>query len=167
MSGLPLQWRRASVSLRRSDSLANDEGSTLILIIFSAALALALILGVTAATSLYLERKRLFTLADGAALAASESFELSSVTADGAGVGVGGIIRPVLTNAGVTQAAQQYISRVSVARLEGLVLSRSVTTDGRSATIELTSYWRPPVLSLFLPEGIRLNVESNARSIFF
>ena len=163
MSGLPLQWRRASVSLRRSDSLANDEGSTLILIIFSAALALALILGVTAATSLYLERKRLFTLADGAALAASESFDLSSVTADGAG----GIIRPVLTNAGVTQAAQQYISRVSVARLESLVLSRSVTTDGRSATIELTSYWRPPVVSLFLPDGIRLNVESNARSIFF
>ena len=149
--------------MRADRSLSSEEGSTLILIIFSAALALALIVGVTAATSLYLERKRLFTLADGAALAASESFDLSAVAADGAG----GIVRPALTQAGVTQAAAQYIASVSASGLDGLVLSRSVTSDGRSATIELTSYWRPPVVSLFFPDGIRLDVESTARSVFF
>jgi hypothetical protein len=141
----------------------------------SALLALALILGVTAATSLYLERKRLFTLADGAALAASESFDLASVVAGGApgaggaGNGSGQVpnLRPTLTTAGVTGAAQQYLASVDNAGLEGLVLQRSVTTDGRSATIALASSWRPPVVSLFLPEGIRLEVEATARSIFF
>jgi hypothetical protein len=42
-----------------------------------------------------------------------------------------------------------------------------VTVEGRSATIELVSLWRPPVLSFFLPDGIRLEVESTARSIFY
>ena len=149
--------QQASVNLRA------EEGSTLILIIFSAALALALVVGVSAATSLYLERKRLFTLADGAALAASESFNLDTVVADDSGA----IVRPVLTNAGVTRAAAGYLARVGNAGLDQLVLGRSVTLDGRSATIELASYWRPPVVSLFLPEGIRLDVESTARSVFF
>jgi hypothetical protein len=142
---------------------SDEEGSTLILIIFSAGLALALILGVGAATSLYLERKRLFTLADGAALAASESFDLAAVTVEGNE----GLVIPALTNSGVTLAAQQYISSVDVDHLDGLELSRSVTTDGRSATVELTSYWRPPVVSLFFPDGIRLDVEATARSVFF
>lgn len=160
---------------------SGEEGSTLILIIFSAALALALILGVSGATSLYLERKRLLTLSDGAALAASESFDLSSVVRAGAG----GVMRPTLTNAAVAQAAQQYIARASASarvsasvsssgqgsdsgsRLESLAVSLAVTRDGRSATVGLTTYWRPPVLSLFLPDGIRIDVESTARSVFF
>jgi len=142
---------------------AGDEGSTLLLIIFSGALALALIGGVTAATSLYLERKRLFTLADGAALTAAESFNLLSVGPDS----IGGTVRPVLTNEGVAQAAGEYVGRVKNFELEDLILSRAVTVDGRSATVALTSYWRPPVISLFLPDGIELTVESTARSIFF
>lgn len=170
-------------SVPSGDELSGEEGSTLILIIFSAALAMALILGVSAATSLYLERKRLLTLADGAALAASESFDLSTVSLDSAG----GIMRPTLTNAAVAQAAQQYIARVNSGasssasssagssgqdedngpRSESPALSRAVTEDGRSATVGLTTYWYAPVLSLFLPEGIRIDVESTARSVFF
>lgn len=149
--------------MKEDESHTSEEGSTLILIIFSAALALALILGVSAATSLYLERKRLFTLADGAALAASESFELSSVV-----IGeTGSFVRPLLTDDAVNRAAQGYIAGAGATKLDGLEISRAVTRDGRSATIELASYWRPPVVSLFLPEGIRLSVESTARSIFF
>ena len=48
-------------------SLASDRGSIMPLTVFFAFLSLALILVVVAATSLYVERKRLFTLADGAA----------------------------------------------------------------------------------------------------
>jgi hypothetical protein len=148
---------------RHTSAVRRDDGSTLLLLIFSTALALALVLSVAAATSLYLERKRLFTLADGAALAASESFALSTITRDGGG----GITRARLTDEGVTQAALQYLARVSPGRLDALTLHRSVTEDGRSATIGLTSDWRPPVVTLFFPEGIRLVVESTARSIFF
>ncbi|MDO9591011.1 MAG: pilus assembly protein TadG-related protein, partial [Microcella sp.] len=52
----------------------DDRGSILPLIAGFGALALAVVLLVSAATSLYLDRTRLFTLADGAALAAAESF---------------------------------------------------------------------------------------------
>jgi hypothetical protein len=149
---------------KRGDlGLDGEDGSTLILIIFSAGLALALVLGVGAATSLYLERKRLFTVADGAALAAAESFDLTLVT-----VGEGGhLLRPVLTDGDVTRAAQEYLSHARSPHLEDLHLLRSLTEDGRSATVALSAFWRPPVVSLFFPEGIRLDVQSTARSIFF
>ncbi|MCC6269748.1 MAG: hypothetical protein IT190_00550, partial [Microbacteriaceae bacterium] len=57
----------------------DDRGSMLPLTIFYGFLSTVLILLVVAATSLYLERKRLFTLADGAALVAAEAFELDDV----------------------------------------------------------------------------------------
>lgn len=161
------QGQSQGQSQRQSQSQSED-GSVLILIIFGAALALALTLGVAAATSLYLERKRLFTLADGAALAASESFDLATVGVRASGEGAeGAIVHPVLTNAGVALAAENFVANASHAGLDGLVISRAVTVEGRSATIELVSLWRPPVLSFFLPDGIRLEVESTARSIFY
>ena len=58
---------------------SEEEGSSLILIIFAGLIGLAVILGTVAATSLYIERKRLFTVADGAALAAAEAFNLDDV----------------------------------------------------------------------------------------
>lgn len=63
----------------------DDRGSILPLVAGFGTLALAVVLLVSAATSLYLERTRLYTLADGAALAAAESFDLASVrpTAEG------------------------------------------------------------------------------------
>ena len=60
--------------------MRDDRGSTLPLIIGYAGLALVVVLLVTAATALYLERARLFTLADGAALVGAESFDLDDVT---------------------------------------------------------------------------------------
>ena len=76
----------------------NDEGTILILTMFFSALALVVILVVTAATSLYLERKRLFTLADGAALAGAESFEIDEMTI------VDGQAHPVLSPSAVHAA---------------------------------------------------------------
>ena len=60
--------------------LRDEDGSILPLICFYSALALLVTLLVASATSLYLERKRLFTLADGAALVGAESFDLSDVS---------------------------------------------------------------------------------------
>jgi uncharacterized membrane protein len=146
--------------IRRRDS---EDGSTLVLTIFYGFLALVLVLMVVAATSLYLERKRLLTLADGAALAGAESFPLDSV-APAPGTGV---LKPVLTPAGVDAAVRDYLADAPNARFEGLVVTRATSIDGQSATVSLSAYWRPPVLTLVLPAGVPLDVTAVARSVFW
>ena len=155
----------ATPERRRLPALPGDEeGSTLILTIFYGFLALLLILVVVAATSLYLERKRLLTLADGAALAGAEAFDLGAmtVTPDGAGVG----LRPSLSSAGVRAAAEEYLASTPNGRMEGLSVSGAASVDGQSATVSLSAYWRPPVLAVLLPEGVPLEVTAVARSVF-
>ncbi len=138
----------------------SDDGSILPLTACFGALALVLVLLVTAATSLYLERKRLFTLADAAALAAAESFELADVELTEAGP------RPVLSERSVRESVTEFLGRMPIDRVGGLTVTEATTIDGRSASVTLTSNWRPPVLTLFLPEGIPVHVTSVARSVF-
>lgn len=140
-------------------ALRRDDGSILPLIAVFAALAIALVLVVTAATSLYLERKRLFTLADGAALAGAESFPLDRAAAGADGPEV------ALDPDGVRSAAQTELAR-SGARVEQLTLVRAGTPDGRTASVTLSGVWRPPVVALFVPDGVRLEVTASARSAF-
>ncbi|TAL43935.1 MAG: hypothetical protein EPN91_05335 [Salinibacterium sp.] len=137
-----------------------ENGSTLVLTIFYGFLALVLILLVVAATSLYLERKRLFTVADGAALVGAEAFDLDDVkqTPDG--------YRPTLKSPKVAAAVQAYLAHTETHEFEGFVVEQAETTDGRSATVSLSSYWRPPVLSLLVPEGFRIDVTAVGRSVF-
>lgn len=137
-----------------------DEGSTLVLTIFYGFLGLVLILLVVAATSLYLERKRLFTLADGAALVGAEAFDLADVVATPAGH------RPVLESVDVASAVHGYLAGNPIGDFEALSVERADTVDGRSATVTLSAYWRPPVVSLLVPEGLRIEVTAVARSVF-
>lgn len=139
---------------------SGDEGSLLPLSIFYGGLSLVLILLVVAATSLYLERKRLFALADAAALAGSESFTLSEMelATDGPRVA----LRPQQVQA----AVEQYLLETGQGRFEALQLESASTADGRTADVRISAYWCPPVLSLLLPEGIRLEVSAVARSVF-
>lgn len=152
------RWRSLQ---QRVSRVADDEtGSTLILTIFYSFLALVLIFVVVAATSLYLERKRLFSLADGAALVGAEAFELSDVTVDPGGPSV------VLESQDVAAAVAAYLARVPDPGFESLTLESAHTVDGRSATVTLSAYWRPPMVTLLVPEGIRIEVTALARSIF-
>jgi hypothetical protein len=143
----------------RARELARDDGSTLILTIFYGCLCLLLVLLVVAATALYLERKRLFTLADGAALVGAEAFELGDVRAGPAG------FRPSLETPDVAAAVADYLARVP-ADFESLAVERAETIDGRSATVTLSAYWRPPVMTLLVPEGLRIEVTAVGRSVF-
>lgn len=139
---------------------SSDEGSTVPLTIFYGVLCLVVVLIAVAVTSLYLERKRLFTLADGAALAAAESFELSSVvlTPDG--------VRPVLSSVAAERAAELYLTEAGSGALDGLHIERAESVDERSATVTLSAWWKPPVLTLVVPDGIRIEVTAVARSVF-
>lgn len=145
---------------RLGRQLAADDGSTLPLTIFYAFLSLALVLMVVAATSLYVERKRLFTLADGAALVGAEAFALDDVTPTASGY------RPTLHSAQVATAVGDYLSGIPHGTFESLVVERAETVDGRSATVSLSAYWRPPLVSWLLPSGLRIEVTAVGRSVF-
>jgi hypothetical protein len=147
---------------RRRDP-ARDDGSTLLLTIFYGFLALVLVLVVVAGTSLYLERKRLFTLADGAALAGAEAFPLDSV----APASDTGRLKPVLSPAEVDAAVRDYLAAAPNGGFEELTVTRATSVDGQSATVSLSAYWRPPVLTLVLPTGVPLEVTAVARSVFW
>lgn len=140
--------------------MKSDEGSTLLLTIFYGFLSLVLVLLVVAASSLYLERKRLFTLADGAALVGAEAFELSDVQIMPEGP------RLVLDSADVAAAVRSYVATAPTADFDALSIDGASTVDGRSATVTLSSYWRPPLVSLLVPDGFRIEVTARARSVF-
>lgn len=136
-----------------------DEGSTLPLTIFYGVLCLVVVLVAVAATSLYLERKRLFTLADGAALAAAEAFDLSDVALTPAGY------RPTLGSEKVDAAVVDYLAVAGADGFESLAVERAESVDGLSATVTLSAWWRPPLLTLVIPEGLRLEVTAVGRSV--
>lgn len=137
----------------------DEDGSTLLLAIFYGMLSLLLVLTVTAATSLYLERKRLYSLADAAALVGAEAFDLSSVSLDSG--------NPTLTlqSPRVRAAVATFLEDDPVGTFDALVLEDAGSQDGKSASVTVSSAWRPPVLSLFVPDGIRLEVTAVARSV--
>jgi uncharacterized membrane protein len=139
--------------------LRREEGSMLPLTMVYGALALLLILVAMAATSLYLERKRLFTLADGAALAGAEAFALEAVVVEP------DALRPALTPEAVEFAVREYLASAPQERFEDLTVTDVDSGDGQSATVSLSSRWRPPMLVLVLPSGIPLEVTAVARSV--
>lgn len=139
---------------------ARDEsGSTLLLTIGYCVLGLAIILVVASATTLYLERKRLFTVADGAALAAAEAWELESVHIDGDRLAL------ELTDAEVRRTAGEFLAG-AVTDLDDVVLVRATSADGRSATVTLRSVWRSPISTDLIPVDVPIEVTVTARSVF-
>lgn len=141
--------------------LRSDEGSTLPLVIFFGFLCIVLVLVVAAATSLYLERKRLFTVADGAALAGAEAYDLEATLANPAGTP-----HPTLESEDVAVAVAAYLA-ASPDRFESLAIEHAAAVDDASATVTLSAYWRPPVLSILVPDGFRIEVTAVGRTVFY
>lgn len=147
--------RRALRTLRDDDT-----GSTLPLIGGYAALALVLVLLVASATSLYLERKRLLILADGAALVGAEAFELDDVTVTSSGP------RVRLRTADVRREVTAYLADQPIGAFESLRLEEATSPDGRSALVTVSAIWRPPVVSPFVPDGLRIDATAVSRTVF-
>jgi uncharacterized membrane protein len=148
--------RRVRPALERGD---HDDGSTLLLTIFFCFLGLSLVLVVVAATSLYLERKRLFTLADGAALAAAEAWSLDSVQVDGDRLSL------ELESDAVRQAAVEYLGDAEHG-LADVQLVRAASDDGQSATVTVSAVWYAPIHTELLPLSVPIEVTATARSVF-
>jgi hypothetical protein len=91
----------------------------------------------------------------------AEVFDLGDVRIadDGTGVAV------ELESEGVAEAVAGHVERVGRTRLDDVRVEAATSPDGRSAEVSLFSSWRPPVLTLFLPEGVRVEATSSARSV--
>jgi hypothetical protein len=121
-------------------------------------LLLVMVLGVVGASSLLVERQRLYSLADGAAVFASENFDPAQVSR------VNSRPRAPLTTNRVRQSAREFLQRVSSEGLDGVRLESAHTPDGWHAEVTLSSVWTPPVVSEFFPDSLRIRVEARAQT---
>ena len=137
-----------------------EEGSTIPLILVFTAIAAGFVIVAAGATALHLARLRLLTLADGAALAAAESFSVDDARV------TDGTVVPVLDDAGVRTAAADSLRTADVGGLDDMHLDRAFTPDGRSASVRLTATWRPPIATPLLPVALPITVESTAAARF-
>lgn len=137
-----------------------EEGAAVPLIVGLFAIALAFVVIAAGATSLHLDRLRLLTVADGAALAGAESFRVADVSVSGDEV------VPALTSSAVREAVDAYVADAAAPGLEDLTVVQATTADGRGATVELRATWRPPLVSPLLPDGLPVTVTSTAAARF-
>jgi uncharacterized membrane protein len=144
-------FRVTSLRRRFARAATDEEGSVLILTLGYAVLAIAVILVCVDATSLYLAQKRLDALADAAALAGADDFTL---------VVESGEPRAELTSDGVRAQADALVGEVGA----GAVVVNADAPDGVSARVTVASTWRPPVIALFVPDGVALESTATSRT---
>lgn len=128
----------------------DEDGSVVVLALGYALIAMVLVLVCIDATSLYLTQKRLDAAADAAALAGADAFMLSIDD---------GTPSARLTDLGVYEQAADLLDAMGTAELVA-----ASTPDGVSARVTVATMWRPPVLTLFVPEGWPLQATATSRT---
>lgn len=146
-----------------------DDGQVLLLTLGFVVVALLLVLVVSAATAVHLDRKRLVALADVVALDAADALANPGYFAPGAGQGDpdrGGID---LSDASVRAAAEAYLQENPEATAEFVEIRvlEATSPDGRSASVRLGAVVRVPVVGGVLSawsSGIAVEAQSSARA---
>ncbi len=128
----------------------DEEGSILLLTLGYALLAIALVFVSVSATSLYLMQKRVDAVADAAALAGADGFVIDVN---------GGVPVARLTDEGVAEQA-----RLLLGGADDMRIVRADTPDGSSARVTVEAVWRPPVISLLVPDGVVLTSTATSRT---
>lgn len=138
---------------------SGDAGHVTVLMIGYVLLVLLVVTVVAAAGSLYLGQKRLLSLADGAALAAADTFVLSG----GSGTADPGTL---LTGPGVISAAQNHLAEAGTpAGMGGIALAPGTgAPDGHTAQVSVSGVVHPVFINFLVPEGITITVTSTARA---
>jgi hypothetical protein len=147
-------------SHRTADGGRGEDGQLMVLIIGYVLLALLVTTVVTAASSVYLEHKKLLSLADGASVAAADSFTLGQLES------ASGSPTAVLSAGRVRSTAADYLNRDGAfARFSGLAVAPATgSPDGSSAVVVLSAAVHPPIVNFLVPDGIRIEATSTARS---
>ncbi|MEW1809268.1 pilus assembly protein TadG-related protein [Pseudarthrobacter phenanthrenivorans] len=145
--------------MRRRES--DEDGQVLVMILGYVVLALLVATVVIGITAVYLEHKRLLSLADGASLAAADSYTLGEVATT-----QGGSPSAVLNPARVRNVAADFVARSPAAQRfsELAVTGETGTPDGSTAVVVLSAAVHPPVVNFLIPDGIRIEATSTARS---
>lgn len=137
-----------------------EDGQMMVMILGYVVLALLVAVVVIGISAVYLEHKRLLSLADGASLAAADSYTLGEVETQG------GSPSAVLNPARVRNVAADFVARSPASqRFESLAVAGATgTPDGSTAVVVLTAAVHPPVVNFLVPDGIRIEATSTARS---
>ncbi len=149
---------------RRVRLLRDDGGSILPLVLGYATLTIAAVFVGVCATSLHLAQTRLDGLADAAALAGADGFTIALGGDSGGGSGRGGdapIVRASLHDRGVLEQATAIVDAAAV---DAQIVAAG-TPDGVSARVTVTTVWHPPLVSMFVPDGVRLESTSTSRTL--
>ncbi|TQK19876.1 putative Flp pilus-assembly TadE/G-like protein [Microbacterium sp. SLBN-154] len=136
---------------RKAADASDDTGSVLLLTLGYAVLALVVVLVCVDATSLYLAQKRVDAAADAAALAGADGFEL---------VVDAGEPRALLTDDDVGELAVALVEQWG----DDLRVTAAGTPDGTSARVTVAGTWRPPIATLFVPDGVALEATATSRT---
>lgn len=143
-----------------------DDGQVLVLSLVLGLVALTLVLVTVAVSSVHLDRKRLWNLADEAAAVAAGSLDEVEFYAQ-TSPGLPGEV--VVTDRSVGVAARAHVADVgSRTGLDGLAVVSASTPDGRTAVVELRALSHPPVVGLVLDivgaGGVEITVRASARA---
>lgn len=137
-----------------------EDGQMMVLIVGYVLLALLVTTAVMAASSLYIEHKKLLSMADGASVAAADSYMLGQVETQG------GSPTAVLNGGRVRNVAADYLNRNGAhARFDSLAVAPGTgSPDGSTAVVALSAEVHPPIVNFLIPDGIRIEATSTARS---
>lgn len=129
----------------------SEEGSVLLLTLGYALLAISLIFVCVCATDLYIAQKRLDALADAAALAGADGFDVTVV---------GDTARAELTDEGV----RQQVDALLAATGGEATLMSAAAPDGVSSRVTVAIAWHPPLVAFAVPDGLRLEATGTSRT---
>lgn len=133
-----------------------DEGQTTVLVVGLTAVCLLLATVILAVTAVNIEARRLLSAADGATMAAADSYRISP----------GRDHAPVLTTPQAAAAVGDYLSAAGAhGRFDGLSVERVAVTDaGRTVEVVLTATAHPPVVNWIVPGGVTVVATSSSRT---
>jgi hypothetical protein len=153
---------RALERLRRVRA-GGDDGQVVLLVIAYCTIALALVLVVTSASAVHLERKRLLEVADAAALDAADEVAEEIYFPGGATPG-----SVPVTDASVRAAVERHLDdRGALAEFDDLTIGAGTgSPDGQTAQVTLYATVEPPLIGWAIEAfsgGVPLQATSRAR----
>jgi hypothetical protein len=152
-------WRRPYDTARRC---SGESGQVTVLALGFTVIAILLILGTVAVTSVQLSRMRLLDAADGAALDAADAFDVGAYQR-----GLGGAVG--ISPATVQQAANDYLAHQPrpASILAWQVAPGTGSPDGQTAVVRLEGQAEVPFVGAILAtvgRSVTITVESRSRA---